>query len=299
MEKKFESLSIFDFQKRFPDEDSCYKYLADLKWKDGFKCRICSHGRYSKGQGVPYTRKCTRCDFQESPTSQTLFHKVKFSILKAFYIVYYISTSKKGIASTELSRRLSLRQKTCWLFKRKVMEAMKSSGNFPIMGRVEVDETFVGGKEPVKRGRSYGFKKIVVFAVEKQGKGISRAYGKVISNAGVKELRPFMQQHIHPDARIETDKWRGYTPLKKEFPNLYQFPSRGGKNFDPIHRFIMGFKSWLRGIHHTTDHLQSYIDEYTYRFNRHFMKERIFDNLMKRMMAHNPVGYKEIKIIGN
>lgn len=299
MEKKYESLSIFEFQERFPDEDSCYKYLADLKWKDGFKCRKCGHWRYSKGQAVPYTRKCTRCDFQESPTSQTLFHKVKFSILKAFYIVYYVSTSKKGVASTELSRRLSLRQKTCWLFKRKVMEAMKSSGNFPIKGIVEVDETFVGGKQPVKRGRSYSNKLIVAFAVETKGKGISRAYGKVIQHAGVKELRPFIEHHIAKDAQITTDKWRGYTPLLRDYPNLRQIPSAGGKNFEPIHRFIMGFKSWLRGIHHTTDHLQAYVDEYTYRFNRHFMKEGIFENLLRRMIQHNPVSYQEIKLFGS
>lgn len=103
------------------------------------------------GQGK-YKRKCTKCNHQESPTCGTLFHKVKFPILKAFYIVYYVATSKNGIASTELSRKLALRQKTCWLFKRKVMEAMKSSGKHPLKGFVEVDETFVGGKEEVKRG---------------------------------------------------------------------------------------------------------------------------------------------------
>jgi hypothetical protein len=116
MEKKFKSLSIFEFQKKFPDEDSCYKYLSDIKWKTGFVCPKCFHDRYSQGQGR-YKRKCTRCDHQVSPTSGTLFHNVKFSLLKAFYIVYYVSTCKKGISSTELSRKLDLRQKTCWLFK--------------------------------------------------------------------------------------------------------------------------------------------------------------------------------------
>jgi hypothetical protein len=72
---------------------------------------------------------------------QTLFHKVKFDLLKAFYIVYFVSTNKKGITSTELSRKLNLRQKTCWGFKRKVMKAMESSENHPIEGDVEVDET--------------------------------------------------------------------------------------------------------------------------------------------------------------
>lgn len=128
MERKFESLTIFEFQKRFPDIDSCMKYLSELKWSSGFVCPQCGHTHFCNGH-KPYVRQCTKCNKLVSPTSGTLFHKVKFSMLKAFYIVYYVSTNKKGIASTELSRKLGLRQKTCWLFKQKVMQAMKSSGN--------------------------------------------------------------------------------------------------------------------------------------------------------------------------
>jgi Transposase zinc-ribbon domain len=138
MEAKYKSLSIFDFQTQFPDEASCYKHLAELKWSKGFKCRNCGHDHYCDGTGK-LARQCTSCHIAESATSGTLFHGVKFSILKAFYIVYYISTNKSGIASTELSRKLELRQKTAWLFKQKVMKAMESSGNFPLVGKVESD----------------------------------------------------------------------------------------------------------------------------------------------------------------
>ena len=133
MELKFKSLSLFEFRERFPDSDSCIKHLADLKWAEGFKCDRCGHGNYCGG-GTPHSRQCTSCRYDESPTANTLFHKMKFDPLKAFYIVYFVATNKKGITSTELSRKLGLRQKTCWGFKRKVMKAMKSSGNFPISG---------------------------------------------------------------------------------------------------------------------------------------------------------------------
>ena len=152
MEKKYQSLSLFEFQSQFPDDDACYKYLASRKWSNGFKCEKCGHHHYCKGK-QKYTRQCTKCRHQESPTSNTLFHKVKFPILKAFYIVYFISTNKKGISSTELSRKLSLRQKTCWSFKRKVMKAMGSSGNYPLTGKVEVDEFVVGKQEEGTKGR--------------------------------------------------------------------------------------------------------------------------------------------------
>ncbi len=187
MEKRFESLSIFEFQERFPDDNSCFQYLSDKKWSAGFICPKCGNTKYCRAER-PFDRQCTTCNHVASPTSGTLFHKVKFPILKAFYIVYYVSTSKKGISSTELSRKLNLRQKTCWLFKQKVMQAMKSSGKSAMKGKVEVDETVVGGQEEGVVGRKNNKKKLVVFAIERKGRGIQRLYGKVIANSSAKEL---------------------------------------------------------------------------------------------------------------
>jgi len=294
MEKKFKSLTIFEFQQRFPDENACYEYLIELKWGNGFVCPNCGHTNYCKGKRK-YDRQCTSCHRIVSPTSGTLFHQLKFSILKAFYIVYYVSTSKKGISSTELSRKLGLRQKTCWSFKQKVMRAMKSSGRHKIKGKAEADETVVGGQEEGTKGRKNNKKKLVVFAVERNGKGISRMYGKVIKQSNSKELGTFLESVLEKDASIKTDKWRGYQPLRKEFYNLLQVESgKKGNNFPDLHRAIMGFKGWLRGMHHQVEHLQAYIDEYCYRFNRSFMKEGIFDNLLIRMVNAPPVTYKQI-----
>lgn len=294
MEKRFESLTIFDFQEQFPDEKSCMNYLANLKWSGGFICPQCNNTKHCNGN-KEHIRQCTKCNYLASPTSGTLFHKVKFPLLKAFYIVYYISTNKKGISSTELSRKLGLRQKTCWLFKQKVMRAMKSSGNNKIKGKAEVDETVVGGQEEGVVGRKNGKKKLVVFAIEKRGRGISRLYGKVIERSSAKELGGFMKANIEKDAIVKTDKWAGYKPLKKNFVNLSQIQSgKKGENFPDLHRVIMGFKGWLRGMHHHANHLQAYIDEYTYRFNRNFMKANIFDNLLNRMMIAKPCPYKII-----
>jgi hypothetical protein len=294
MEKRFESLTIFDFQEKFPDNKACMNYLSNGKWSEGFTCPQCGNTKYCKGDKV-YIRQCTKCNYLASPTSGTLFHKVKFPLLKAFYIVYYISTNKKGISSTELSRKLGLRQKTCWLFKQKVMQAMKSSGNNKIKGKAEVDETVVGGQEEGVVGRKNGKKKLVVFAIEKTGRGVSRLYGKVIEHSSAKELGGFMKANIDRDAIVKTDEWAGYKPLKKDFANLSQLSSgKKGENFPDLHRVIMGFKGWLRGIHHHAEHLQAYINEYTYRFNRNFMKATIFDNLLNRMMIAKPCPYKMI-----
>ena len=214
MDSRFESLTIFEFQDRFPDDNSCEEYLSVLKWGKGYVCSKCGHTRYCFGSQT-FSRQCTRCSHVESVTSGTLFHKVKFPLLKVSHIIYYVSTNKKGISSTELSRKLGLRQKTCWLFKQKVMRGMQSSHQHKLIGQVEVDETVVGGAE-------------------------------------------------------------------------------AGVNSPDLHRVIMGFKGWLRGIHHHAEHLQAYVDEYAYRFNRSFMKGNIFDNLILRMVKAKPYTYKMI-----
>jgi transposase-like protein len=287
-------LSLFDFQQKFPTERACLQYLSELKWKEGYKCKKCSHTRYCKGV-KEFDRQCTKCRYLESPTAGTLFHKVKFSLLKSFYIVYFISTNKKGITSTELGRKLNLKQKVCWLFKQKVMKAMESSGNFPLEGIVDVDETFVGGIDENSKGRKKGKKKLVVAAIEKKKKGVSRFYAKVIDQASAKNLGSFMREKIKNDANITTDKWTGYKPLAKEFPNMKHVKSgKKGENFPELHRVIMNFKGWLRGVHHHVEHLQDYINEYTYRFNRSFMKGNIFDNLLEKMIKIQPHPYKTI-----
>lgn len=294
MENRFKSISLFEFQSQFPNNEKCTEYLAGLKWGNEFKCNKCGHDKYCTGN-KPFDRQCTRCKHGESPTAGTLFHRSKLPILKAFYIIYYLATTKNGISSTELSRKLALRQKTCWLFKQKVMKAMESSQNFPMEGKVDVDETYVGGQDDQAIGRNEGKKKIMVVAVERKGKGVSRMYGRVIETADKKNLKKFMCESIHKDAQVRTDGWTGYRGLEAEFPNLKREKSeKKGKNFPQLHRSIMMFKAWLRGVHHSAQYLQSYINEYTYRFNRHKMKEGIFENLMKRMISKPPYSYKMI-----
>ncbi len=297
MEQKYKSLSIFEFQQRFPNDQACMDYLASLKWPNGFVCERCGNNRYCGGSR-PYSRQCTKCKYQSSPTSSTLFHKVKFPLLKAFYIIYYMSTNKKGIASTELSRKLALRQKTCWLFQQKVMKAMSSSGQHPLKGLVEVDETVVGGEDKNTRGRQNKRKKLMAIAIErKSGKGISRMYGKVITDGSSDSLKQLFEAHVCPKSLIRTDGWTGYKPLKKAFPFLVQENSgTKGENFPEMHRAIMMFKAWLRGIHHSVRNLQAYIDQYVYRFNRSFMKEDIFENLLIRMVQRRPQPYQIIRM---
>ncbi len=177
------------------------------------------------------------------------------------------------------------------------MEAMKSSGKQPMDRKVEVDEFFVGGQEEGKRGRGNEKKKLVVLAIEVDGYGIHRSYAKVIPNASHIEMEAFFDVHIDKSASIKTDGWKGYTPLKKEYVGLVQEKSLPkGKTFPLMHRHIMMMKAWLRGIHHQCKHLQAYLDEFNYRFNRIKHPKTLFHNMIVRLMEHPLTTYQKIKM---
>lgn len=290
----FKGLSILAFNERFKTDLDCVKYLSEIKWAQGYACCRCKHNGYRENP-QKHTRKCTKCKHIESPTAGTLFHKVKFPIRKAFYIVFLVVTNTKGASSYELGRKLDLRQGTCWLFKRKVMAAMASEGNHKLQNHVEVDEFLVGGHEEGKPGRSKGKKRLVVLAIEKKAGGISRTYAQVIENAGSKEIQPFMEKFIAEDAEIKTDNWRAYKNIQKKFTRLKQEKSENGKNFKLMHRQIMMFKAWLRGTHHRCKDLQAYLDEYCYRFNRAIYPSTIFHRLVEKMIVHLPCSFNDLK----
>lgn len=255
--EKYTGMNSIKFSQYFKSEEECLRYIAEIKWKNGYTCRFCGYGKYMKGSKL-YNRRCLRCKKDESPTAGTMFDKLKFSLLIAFHIVFKIAVKKKGMSTLELSREFELRQKTCWAFKWKIQKAMQSSKRHPLTGEIHVDEFFIGGPEKQKRGRSKGDKNLVIIALEKVHDGVGRAYAEIIESASFEEFSPFFHAYIVQEAKVITDKWAGYSPLKKDYPNLEQILSNGGKNFPDLHIHIMNLKGWLRGIHHhcSKEHLK-------------------------------------------
>jgi hypothetical protein len=129
-------------------------------------------------------------------------------------------------------------------------------------------------------------KKLVIVALEILEKGVGRAFAQVIKRASAKEFRPFFENYISNDAQITTDEWRGYLPIKKDYPFLIQKPSKKGANFKELHIHIMNIQGWLRGIHHHCDieYLQGYLDEYHFRYNRRAFMGTIFNSSLKKMV---------------
>ena len=286
-------------RQQFANEDSCKEYIANLKWDAGYLCVKCGYDKYYKGIRT-FDRKCQKCSHNESPTAGTLFHKLKFSLVKAFEIIYWLSQSKKGMSSVELSRHFGLEQKTCWRFKRKIQLAMAEKSSVLLSGLVEVDEFVVGGLEKKAQGRSLGKKKIAVVGIEtmttsKGKKGIKRAYAQMIKGYRAEDLKPLLEDRVEKGAKIKTDKWTGYNPLKKEY-KIKMVYSKGGKNFKELHYFIMNMKSWIRGIHHKVScwHFQAYLDEFCFRFNNRIGKRNVYELVLENMVAHKRVYAKEL-----
>ena len=292
---KFKGKNILDFMKVFPDDGSCREYLANLKWHDGFTCPKCGHTKGCLKKDHKY--HCYGCGKVESSTAGTLFHKVKFGLRKAFCIVFEMSTTSKSLSSIQMGERYGIRQGTAWYFMHKVRSAMESSKKHPLKGLVHVDEFIIGGQEENAPGRSYNTRKTkVIIAVQlNEERKVKRAYAKVIDDYSAKSFTPLFEQHISEEAKVVTDKWRGYSPLKKKY-NIEQVPSNKGKNFKELHIIIHKIKSWLRTVHApiSKQHVRRYLDEYSYRLNRSQSKQTIFHNNIKRMIQGKPRLHSQI-----
>lgn len=291
----FKGISIYEFRNAFQTEENCLEFLSKLKWENGYSCKKCGHESYYKGRTRWY-RKCSICNYDESVKSNTMFHKMKIPLLKSFEILFSLSVRKKGMSTIEISKMYDINQKTAWLLKRKSQQSMRTSGNSKLKGEVHVDEFVIGGKEKKKQGRSTDSKKIkLVIACEvvtnKKGKStLGNAYAQVIQAYGSEDLKPLFDSSISKDAKIKTDKWTGYLPIIEDF-NIEQIKSKGGENFNEMHNLVMLIKSWIRGIHHhvSKEHINGYLNEYFFKFNRKANPNYSFNTLLKRMMKDKPM----------
>lgn len=286
----FKGQNLIEFAERFKSDEDCKAYLSNYKWEKGYKCINCGHARCQIRSD--YSRTCNICSHTESATSNTLFHKVKFGVRKAFFICFEMSTTTKSLSASYMSVRYGVTESTARLFMHKVREAMKSSENYPMDGVVNVDEFVVGGKENGKQGRSYNSKKkksICAVQLTEKGK-VKRFYAFKINDFSAKSLKVIFKKHIATQAQVTTDQWKGYKPISKEY-NITQIPSNGGNNFKALHTMIHQVKSWIRTTYSWVSefNIDRYFSEFCYRINRSQSKEDIFNNLIQRMVKADKI----------
>ena len=294
--------NLTELEASFGTDEACRAYLARLRWPTGFVCPRCGS---AKAWPVRDLWECGGCGCQTSVTAGTIFQDTQTPLPVWFRAMWWVTTQKNGASALGLQRVLGLKKyETAWTWLHKFRRAMVRPGRDLLTGRVEVDECYVGGLEEGLPGRLNLKKALVIVAAQEDGPGIGRIRMRQIVDASADSLVPFVRDSVEPGSVIHTDGWLGYLPLEsKGYKHDVTFMK--GKKKTPselmprVHRVISLLKRWLLGTHQgavSHKHLDYYLDEFTFRFNRRRSKSRgkLFYRLAQQAVAAAPVPYDQI-----
>ncbi len=297
--------TLLEFQEDFATEEQCEDYLASWRWPKGFECPKCSvRGAWRLKRRRLF--QCKGCRRQVSVTAGTAMHRSKLPLRVWFWAIFLVARHKKSISALQLQADLGLGSyETAWLLLHKIRSCFDESGDYPLKGVVEVDETLVAtlpkGTYP---GRGAAGRRFVVGAVEVRAGRLGDARMQVVKDVKAATLAPFVEKHI--DKRrsiIRTDGWQAYDRLERDGWNRERLVSKGpqGAKFKPVIpgiSLIFGnLKTWLRGQFHgvSDKYLPSYVAEFTYRYNRRRDPPELFGWVMRRLTQRPPQTLKSIR----
>jgi len=300
--------TLREFQSHFGTEEACRKYLAASRWPDGFVCPRC--GNRSAYELVKLSRwQCAGCRQQISVTAQTIFHNTKMPLTVWFWAAYLMTTDKRGISALLLQRQLGLRRyETAWMLLHKFRRAMVNLEREPLRGKVEVDETWIGGTQAGLRGsRQLKGRKaaLVLVAVEKRGRVTGRTRMALIPDFKNTTLLAFLKQNVMAGSTVYTDGLKTFAGLQEAgFEHVTRTQPlrielrKGAKSVLPLaDRAIGNLQQWLIGTYHgvSRDQLQVYLDEFVFRHNRRRQPMAAFQTLLGLGTGRRPTSYKEIR----
>jgi transposase-like protein len=293
--------TLEQLEARFSTEEACRDYLFALRWPGGFRCPRCSGDRtWPVGKAL---FQCASCDYQVSVTAGTVFQGTRKPLAMWFRAVWWVTSQKTGASALGLQRVLGLGSyQTAWAWLHKLRRAMVRPGRDRLTGRVEVDETYVGGPEKGVPGRAAKDKALVVIAAQEDGRGIGRIRMRRIPDASGESLGGFIEESVEPGSLVHTDGWDGYAGLSEkgyghEATVLKGRGQTASELLPRVHRVASLLKRWLLGTHQgavSMEHLDYYLDEFTFRFNRRTSRYRgkLFYRLLQQAMAVEPVPYR-------
>jgi len=221
-----------------------------------------------------------------------------------FRAIWWVTNQKTGMSAVGLQRALELGSyRTAWMMLHKLRRAMVRPGRECLSGEVEVDDTYVGGVEPGVHGRETLTKAIVVIAAEIKERGMGRIRLQHVPDVSARSLASFVEAAIEPGAIVHTDGWEGYDPLKARGyrHRVRVAPDRAAaaRLLPRVHRVASLLKRWLLGTHQgrvELKHLQRYLDEYAFRFNRRTSRHRgmLFFRVLEYAVAVAPITYRQV-----
>ena len=294
--------NLKELETDFGTDEDCRAYLARLRWPDGFRCPRC---RSSKAWPVRGTWECADCGCQTSVTAGTIFQDTRTPLTVWFRAMWWVTTQKNGASALGLQRVLGLKSyETAWTWLHKLRRAMVRPGRDLLTGRVEVDESYLGGLEEGLRGRQTETKALIIIAAQEDGLGIGRIRMRQVPDASGESLEAFVLASIQPGSVVHTDGWSGYSGLSAkgyghEVTIIKRNKQTASELLPRVHRVISLLKRWLMGTHQgavSHKHLDYYLDEFTFRFNRRRSRSRgmLFYRLAQQAVAVDPIPYDRI-----
>ena len=292
--------TIADLEARFSTEEACREYLVRLRWPEGFSCPACASVRaWATERGL---FMCASCGHQTSATAGTIFQDTRTPLTLWFRAVWWVVSQKNGASALGLQRVLGLGSyRTAWTWLHKLRRAMVRPGRERLTDQVEVDETFVGGVEPGGGRRHVGKKALVVIAAEVRGPAIGRIRMRRVADSSAYSLLPFIEEAVARGAAVITDGLQSYRGLPAfGYRHDRRVHLGHGDSADAVllrvHRVASLLKRWLLGTHQgaiSREHLDYYLDEFTFRFNRRTSRHRgkLFFRLLEQAVAVDPVPY--------
>ena len=294
--------TLLEFEEQFATEQACREYLFKLRWPEGFCCPCCKEIKAWPTNRDLY--KCVRCGFQTSVTAGTIFQDTKKPLRVWFRAMWHVTSQKYGTNALGLQRVLGLGSyHTAWTWLHKLRRAMVRPGRNRLSGTVEGDETYMGGEKPGKRGRGAAGKVLVVVVVEVTKGNIGRIRLKRVADASAPSLEGAVKEAVEPGSIIRTDGWRGYAGLSEigYTHEVIRDEADVGRNLLPrVNRVVALLKRWLLGTYQGgihLSHLDYYLDEFTFRFNRRTSRSRgkLFYRLVQQAAAVDPIPAKDLR----
>ncbi len=288
--------TVVELRDWFASETACREYLQRLRWPDGVRCPDCTSMKIWPMKPPFY--RCSQCGYDFTITAGTLFADTHKPLRLWFEAIWYVTNQKLGASALGVQRVLDLGSyRTAWNWLHKLRRAMVRPGRDRLAGMVQTDETFIGGPQPGKRGRGAAGKSLVLITAQADGRKIGRIRLARIADASAGSLESAVQQAVEPGARIQTDGWPGYSGLNAlGYKHQVIRPATElGENLLPwVNRVASLLKRWLLGTHQGAvrpAHLDYYLDEFTFRFNRRTSRSRglLFYRLMQQAVALEPV----------
>jgi len=309
--------SLPEFQRVFPDDGACARYLEAIRWPDGFACTKCGlvGDPYRFATRSSVVLRCRGCKANTSLTAGTVMQSSHTSLSTWFWGAYLMTTQTPGQSAVQFQRQIALtRYETAFQILHKLRAGMVRHERDTIGGEhpVEVDECYVGG-ETRGEGRGTHHKATVVGAVEvrlrqhdgkahKRGIYAGRLRLRVVPNRSAETLTDFVKENIALGATVRTDGWVGYQGLpeigcRHEALALNGDPDKAEAHLPMIHLVFSNLKTWIMGTHHgriEPKHLQSYLNEYVFRFNRRFYPMTAFNSILGIAARSVPPTYAQL-----